>query len=276
LYFILFADDTNVFYWHKSLDTLFQTVNAELSLAANWFSANKLTLNLDKTNYILFKSHRKSSPSQHPLLSINGTPLSPVESTKFLGVYVDQHLTWNDHIKSISSKIAKNIGIIARTARILPPSIRLNLYYTLVYPYLAYCNLVWASTYTTRLQRLIMLQKRAIRIVAGATYGSHTNPLFLNFRVLRVEQIRLFQTGEFMYRYGRDLLPPVYKGFFNLVSEIHSYPTRNSKNYRCAFAQTNTRLFSMKYVGASLWNKIPQEIRQMPTLSLFMYSHISL
>ena len=87
------------------------------------------------------------------MLSINGTPLSRVESTQFLGGYVDQHMTWKDHIKSISSKIAKNTGIIARTAHILPPSIRLKLYYSLIYPYLAYCNLVWASTYTTRLKR---------------------------------------------------------------------------------------------------------------------------
>ena len=269
LYFILFADDTNVFYSHSSLDTLFQIVNAELSLAADWFCANKLTLNLNKTNFILFKSHRKICPSQYPMLSINGTPLSRVESTKFLGVYVDQHMTWKDHIKSISSKIAKNTGIIARTAHILPPSIRLKLYYSLIYPYLAYCNLVWASTYTTRLQRLITLQKRVIRIVAGTTYGSHTNPLFFNFKVLKLEQLRLFQIGEFMYKYDRGLLPPVYKGFFNLASEVHSHLTRNSVNYRSVFARSNTRQFSIKSIGATTWNKIPQEIRKSPSLSLF-------
>src|ERR1043165_2029280 len=119
------------------------------------------------------------------MLSINGTPLSRVESTQFLGGYVDQHMTWKDHIglKSISSKIAINTGIIAHTAHILPPSIRLKLYYSVIYPYLAYCNLVWSSTYSTKLQRLITLQKRVIRIVTGTTYGSHTNPLFFNFKV---------------------------------------------------------------------------------------------
>jgi hypothetical protein len=269
LYFILFADDTNVFYSHSSLETLFDIVNTELTLAADWFCANKLTLNLTKTNYILFRSHRKTCPSQLPILSINGSHLSRVESTKFLGVYVDQHLTWIDHIKCISSKIAKNTGIIARTAYLLPPSIRVKLYYSLVYPYLAYCNLIWASTYTTRLHRLIILQKRVIRIVAGTTYLSHTSPLFCNFNILKFEQIKLYQSGEFMYRFDHGLLPPVFKGFFNLASQIHSHSTRNSSNYRCIFARTNYRLFSIRATGPSLWNKIPQEVRQFPSLSLF-------
>src|ERR1043165_4798785 len=272
LYFILFADDTNVFDSHSSLETLFQIVNNELSLAANWFCANKLTLNLDKTNYILFRSHRKQCPSQYPILSINGSPLSRVESTKFLGVYVDQHLTWQDHIKCISSKIAKNIGIIARTAYLLPPSVRIKLYYSLVYPYLAYCNLIWASTYTTRLNRLIILQKRVIRIVAGTAYGSHTAPLFYKLNIpyiIKFEQIKLYQSGEFMYRYDHNLLPSVYKVFFSLASEIHSHSTRNLSNYRCIFARTNSRLFSIRVTGPSIWNKIPQGIRQSPSLVLF-------
>jgi len=109
MFFILFADDTNIFYSHGSLDTLFQIVNSELTLVADWFCANKLTLNIDKTNYILFKSHRKSYPSDCPNLYIDGVPITQVESTKFLGVYVDQNLTWNEHIRNISSKIAKNI-----------------------------------------------------------------------------------------------------------------------------------------------------------------------
>ena len=150
MFFILFADDTNVFYSHSSLQTLTQVINTELTLVADWFSANRLTLNLDKTNFILFKSHRKMGPSDDSLrLSINGIPITKVTSTKFLGVHVDQHLTWKEHIKTISDKIAKNIGILTRTAYLLPSCIRLKLYYSLVYPYLTYCNMVWASILMT-------------------------------------------------------------------------------------------------------------------------------
>ena len=81
MFFILFADDTNIFYSHDSLDTLFQIVNTELTRVAEWFCANKLTLNIDKTNYILFKSHRKSYPSECPNPYTDGVHITQVEST---------------------------------------------------------------------------------------------------------------------------------------------------------------------------------------------------
>src|SRR5688572_25072674 len=110
VFFILFADDTNVFYSHSSLQTLTQVINTELTLVADWFSANRLTLNLDKTNFILFKSHRKMGPSDDSLrLSINGIPIIKVTSTKFLGVHVDQHLTWKEHIKLFLTKLLKTL-----------------------------------------------------------------------------------------------------------------------------------------------------------------------
>jgi len=76
-------------------------------------------------------------------------------------------MTWKVHINQIASKIAKNVGILTRIAYILTRPTRLNLYYTLAYPYLTYCNLVWAGAYATRLSKLVILQKRAVRVVAG-------------------------------------------------------------------------------------------------------------
>ena len=100
LSFILFADDTNVVHFHKSLDSLFKIVNEELSLVADWFCANRLTLNLEKTNFIIFKSHMKSMLLANQMsLVISGVPITQVIAIKFLGVYVDQYLTWKDHIK---------------------------------------------------------------------------------------------------------------------------------------------------------------------------------
>src|SRR6218665_3916859 len=100
---------------------------------SDWFCANRLTLNLEKTNFIIFKSHRKNMPLVNQMsLVINGVPITQVITTKFLGVYVDQHLTWKEHIKNIANKIAKNVGIIARSSHLLPLTIRIKLYYSLI------------------------------------------------------------------------------------------------------------------------------------------------
>jgi hypothetical protein len=208
LTFILFADDTNVFFSHASYLTLTQIVNAELQLVSKWFAANKLSLNLEKTSFILFRSSKKiPPPTGSVVLSINESVIPQVISTKFLGVYVDQHLTWTDHIKFISTKVAKNIGILSRASHILPKSIRSQLYYTLVYPYFAYCNLIWASNYALRLSKLVILQKRAVRIIAGALRRSHTGRLFSEFQILRFCQLNKFQVCEFLYRFDHNLLP---------------------------------------------------------------------
>ena len=88
-------------------------------------------------------------------------------------------LTLKTHISEISLKIAKNIGVIHRIARLLPQSIKLSLYYALVYPYLSYCNLIWAINYPSRLTRL---QKRIIRLIAGVRKWEHSSPYLLNLK----------------------------------------------------------------------------------------------
>ena len=270
LSFILFADDTNVFYSHKSYHTLVQTINSELISIAEWFCANRLSLNLEKTNYILFRSHKKMCPPSDSLqLSINGTFISQVNSAKFLGVHIDQHLTWNDHIKNISAKIAKNVGILKRVSYILPSSIRAKLYYSLIYPYLSYCNFVWASTYESRLHKLVLLQKRGVRVVAGASSIAHTSPLFLEFNLLKFHQIKTFQTGIFMYRFAHNLLPPNFTGYFQQGADIHSHLTRSSKLYRAIYAHSNSLRFSIKFTGPSVWSSIPLTIQQVPNLQRF-------
>ena len=78
-------------------------------------------------------------------------------------------------------------------------------------------NLITVTWYKSSLHSLTVLQKRAVRFIAGAPYGSHTSQIFSEFGLLRIEQIRVAQIGEFVYRYDHDLLPPVYKGFFVIL-----------------------------------------------------------
>src|SRR6218665_1633999 len=146
LKFIMFADDTNVFLSHKSIDKLFEIMNTELLKIAGWFNTNKLSLNSTQTNYILFRSARKIATGKS--LYINNSLLSQISSTKFLGVVIDQHLTWKDHISLMTNKISKNIDVIARIRHLLPTTILISLYYTLIFPYLiSYCNIVWGASY---------------------------------------------------------------------------------------------------------------------------------
>ena len=114
-------------------------------------------------------------------------------NTKFLGVIIDEKLTWSQHITQVSLKLSKNIGVLNRLKYSVSKSILLMLYNTLVLPYLSYCNIIWASTYKTHIQKVVILQKRALRVITLSKYNAHTKPLFLKLNLLNVIDFCNFQ-----------------------------------------------------------------------------------
>src|ERR1043165_4742771 len=216
IHYILFADDSNVFLSHASYDQLFELANQELKAASDWFKANKLSLNLSKTNFILFTSNKKQIPPSMVNITVDGVNIPQVNTSKFLGVHMDEHLKWNIHIDEINKKITKSIGILNRISYLLPTQILINLYYTLIYPYFTYCNLIWTSTYSTHLNKLKIAQKKALRIITKSPVNSHTQPLFQELKLLTNTQIRFTQTCEFMYKYHNKLLTLAFIYYFPL------------------------------------------------------------
>ena len=155
--FILFADDTNLFISGKNIEERENLVNREMKRVEVWFENNQLTLNLKKTNYIIFKSHRKNLRKNWRLL-LNEYEIKREHNTKFLGVMIDEQLTWKNHI----CKIAKTVGILCKVRHFIEKDLLLILYYSLIYPHLIYGNIVWGNNYKTRLDSLIKIQKKVL------------------------------------------------------------------------------------------------------------------
>ena len=156
---IMFADDTNLFMTGKNISEIELQINIELNLLVEWFQANLLSLNISKTNYIIFCKKRKINTN----IFIGRTPLERLQNTKFLGVVLSHDLSWNKHIDVVLNKISKNIGIIAKVRHLLPLSHTCILYRTLVEPYLNYCNLVWASQHKRgNLETILKVSKKVL------------------------------------------------------------------------------------------------------------------
>ena len=111
---LMFVDDTNLFLSHKNIDTLFDSMNIELANISTWFKLNKLSLNVDKTTWLLFTplSKRQLLLQNLPNLLIENIHFKKEHVTKFFGVFVDEKLSWKQHINIASSKISKSIGIL--------------------------------------------------------------------------------------------------------------------------------------------------------------------
>ena len=137
----MFADDANLLAAHSNHEELLKIINQEIAKMFNWFKFNKLSLNVEKTIYIILHNRQKKIPIGSKIL-INNVTIEKVFFTKFLGVIINENLTWSNHISAIIAKISKNVGIIRRVGRVLPSEVVYSLYHTLISSYLDYCNIV--------------------------------------------------------------------------------------------------------------------------------------
>ena len=185
-----------------------------------------------------FKPRQKQTSSDFNVV-INERTIPQVNETVFFGVVLDDNLTWKSHISSLADKISKSIGIIFRSSFYLStPSLRM-LYNAMILPYLNYCNLVWGSTYKTNLQRIVILQKRVIRIVNKSYYNAHTEPIFKKLNLLKFQGIHLMHLGQFMFSFKNAILPRKFENIFTINNQIHCYNTRHANSFRLPLCRTN-------------------------------------
>ena len=155
--FYLFADDTNLFYLSISLLDIETTVRGELKLVHKWLCCNQLSLNVKKFNYVIFHVPQNKITYQVNL-SLHNCSLKQESSTKYLGILIDENLNWKSHVFHIESKIKQGVGEI-KLRHTVTKSILLNLYYSLIHPYLMYGLVAWGNTYDTSLNPPFNLQK---------------------------------------------------------------------------------------------------------------------
>ena len=184
---ILFADDSCLYSSHQNLNILIDTINNELSIVQNWLNTNKLTLNLQKSHYLIFSRTEKQLQNQIiPPIQINNFNLERVNSTKFLGVILQSNLKWDIHIKNITSKINKYSSIIFRIRDNLDRGSLKLLYNSLIYPQLTYANIIWSHTYVTHLKSLFIAQKRVVRVIMYRNRRYHTNDDFKELSFIKL------------------------------------------------------------------------------------------
>ena len=157
LFFILFADDTTVLIEGHEYQKLIETLNEELCEVDKWLQANKLTLNNRKTYYMLF--HRVRLKREQLNIYFRGETIFRVNSTKFLGVIIDDKLKWTAHIQYIKNKLSKSIGILYKCRNYFDKETMRNLYFSFIYPYLTYCVEIWGNACNIHLDPIVKLNK---------------------------------------------------------------------------------------------------------------------
>ena len=219
--FHLFADDSNLFYAAKNLTVIESVINAELVKIKNWLSANKLSLNITKSNFVIFHPPQKRK-TINVKLSINNQLLKEEYSIQYLGVILDSHLNWKAHVAHVSKKIKRNIGLLSKIRYYVSSKTLVSLYYALIYPFLTYSLIAWGNTYETNIKPLLILQKRAIRIITFSSFFEHTSPLFKSLKIINFSDLVQFVTSVFMFKYHKQLLPSIFSNYFTYISSLYS------------------------------------------------------
>ena len=274
-----FADDTTIYTSSNSINTLFKDSNTKLDRLHKWFCSNELFLNTKKTNYMIITPPNINVDTSTFDIYIGFTKLDRIgkgaktNHISFLGIHIDEHLTWSQHLKHINSKLARTIFAIKQVKNVLPKINLLGLYNALVKPHLTYGILVWGNARQCHIQKTVKLQKHAIRIINQASYNSHTEPLFKQSKVLALRELYEYETMLFMYKHFNNMLPSALNNMFTLNEKVNVlHNTRQSKLYITP-KHKNIFVKNLPFINfLYTWNRIGPKID--PTLSKYLFKRV--
>ena len=260
----MFADDTACFLDDNNIQSLQRLVNFELNNISNWLKANKLSINIKKTKFILF--HPKSVKLKNDFkILYDNIELERVPYIKYLGIYIDEHLKWNYHLHLLNNKIAKLVGIFYKLRNIMPLENMIQVYYTIIYPHLNYGIMCLGTSTQNNMKRSQILQNKILRTITFSNLYDHISPLYKQLKILNIEKIFVFKILKFMYRinHNRDTIPAPISDLFSAPS--HDHNTRYSvSNYTTFHTINNYGLSAPSRVSSSLWFALPEHLKLLP------------
>jgi hypothetical protein len=263
---IIFADDTTVYKSSSLLSELYSDINSDLESLADWFCANKLSLNTGKTNYVLFS---RKSVTTCLKITIGSKQIDRMKYVKFLGIWVDEKLEWSVHVENCKAKLSSSLYALNSSKNYLSSNQLLMLYNAIVYPYLSYGVLLWGSIFKSLCNKIITMQKKAVRIIAHASYYAHTHSIFQQFKILKFDDIYNLHLGKYMYQHLNMTLPVPLLNKYTLNRDIHAHNTRQSNKLHKLSRRTTLVANSFINRGLDYWNALPIDVRLCHTQKFF-------
>ena len=259
-------------------------VNLELQKLGIWLRANELAINTDKTKVMIF-SNRKQIPEFNFVFNNNDIGLnnpelihklerisnaSPVPYFKMLGVYLDEHLTFDYHVLKITKKINSALYLINSAKHLLSKKSLKKLYFAMIHPHLLYCLPVYSFCSAKNISLLFKKQKQCIRIINKAKYNAHTEPLFYENNILPLHDLINHQIMLFMHSLVYKYSPVDFDSFIpNALVSNHRQGLRNDNDFHIPRSNI-TIVTKMPLINfPHIWNDLESSIKDISSRSLF-------
>lgn len=253
----LFADDSNVMATGHGEELVQRELADDLGNMETWFQNHQLTVNIGKTAHMLFSTRRAENEL---IVEMGGREIQRVSSISFLGVVIDENLGWSAHVDKLCSRLSSTVFLLRTLARVCDPTTLRSAYFSLFDSLLRYGIIFWGGSTKESLDRVFVLQKAAVRCLAGREKwerdGDHFQPpscrtLFKELALLTTPACYVFETIRFFLKNGDG----------QLVGDASAYNTRNAQDIRLPKIRLEKSRQGVLYAGASFFNKLPQHIR---------------
>ena len=266
----MYADDSTFTASRQDLFELETFVNLELLKINDWFCANRLAINIRKSNFMVFSPGLKKSPRIDLSLLVNGSPClieqiptldKKINTVKLLGFHIDETFTLKGHISQICKSINKSLFYLSRVKRILPLYCRKQLYFAHVHSFLVYCLPLLSMTYISELNRLKKLQRKAIRILYDLHYRADVTPFIHDLGTLSVSDLiekSIIKLMHGIYSYKKpEFLSQIWKMKFIK----HNYSLRNPLQFEVPLVKSIKLSSLPQFQFPTIFNNFPGDFQ---------------
>ena len=260
----LYADDTTLYFVHSSQEVIEQNLQIALNELQTWCKNNGMVLNSAKTKvmFVTTSQKRQRLIDDNLKLFYNNDALHTITNDKILGVFVDNNLTWSEHVKHVTKKIASNIWLLSKIKAFLSKELRVQFYKSYIQPHIDFCNIVWGSTSEANKLKIYRLQKRACRVILDYNVEDSKESM----KSLKIQSVydRLFlRKAKFMFKVFNESAPKYITETFTLRSNVNTSLVLRSATSQCYVPpKPRTEGFkqSMRYSGCLIWNSSKHQI----------------
>ena len=247
------------------------TVDAknEIKNIVRWYNANKLKLSLNKSNFIIFHGIRKNPGKDICEIKIGKDSIPRTEYTKYIGLIIDETLTWEYQVNEICNSLLKYFGIFYHIRNTISPSLARIIYFACIHSRVKYAIEVYGTASQSRINKLQILQNKLMKLLTRKDRLYSTNALHTDLNILKVKDIHETAVLQFVYSCIKETPIGPFVEYFKLRRDEHNYDLRNNDNISTRTIHINMGKGTTHYTGATLWKKLPSEITEVDQANMF-------
>lgn len=268
---VLFADDAGIFINNKNFNTLLDKTKESASKLHEWYSANKMSVSFTKSNFVVFSNSKQKLNQNITTIKVGSNVISRVNHIKYIGVIIDERLTWEPHIKGhIIPSLSRYFSVFYNIRKFLDKKLIRTIYFSCILSKIRYGIEIYGNGGNSALQKLQILQNKLLRVLMSKDKFHSSNELHKDLKILKIYDMHKFALLSFVYNCYQ--LSPIqsFEDFF--ISHDHPHDTRFKHNLVKHGTKTKLGQTTTHFVGSTLWNDLPSSLKKPASIDAFKHA----